>query len=280
MGLLKTPIRLVVCDMDGTLLDHDKSISMENRAAIRLAREQGIAFSVCTGRIQTMTEYYLKDLELETPVITANGALIWDPAERKTLWGLPMDESEVRKILYFCQKHSLDYCALTMETSYFSKDNVRRQRFEQYNSIAEANGFHPMKVSEFDEDFSCLKGKKVYKMLIYEVKEGQGKSAREFLDTLKETGYTSSEERLLDIAHRSVNKGYGLVKLAELLDIPLDSVCAMGDYENDIPMLRASGFPVAMGNGCEAIKKEAAFVTRSNEESGVAWAMEQFLKQR
>lgn len=272
-----TPIRLVVCDMDGTLFRGDKSISEENRAAIRRAKEQGIRFSVCTGRIQPMTEYYLKDLQLDTPVITANGALIWDPVEKKTLWDLPMEEGEVLSIMEFCREHDLDYCALTMGKSYFSRDNVRKQRFVQYNSIAAAHGFLPMELEEFDESFHCLKGKKVYKVLIYETKEGHGSLARTYLDTLKETGYTSSEDRLIDIAHRLVNKGYGLTKLAELLHIPLEAVCAMGDYDNDVPMLKVSGFPVAMGNGCDSVKKAAAFITKTNEESGVAWAMNQFL---
>lgn len=272
------PVELIVCDMDGTFLRGDKSITEENRAAIKRARERGIRFSVCTGRIQTMTEFYLKDLSIDTPVITANGALIWDPVRKETLWDLPMEEEEVLAILGFAKEQGLDYCALTMEMSYFCENNVRRQRFEQYNQIAAAHGFPPMGLSLFDEEFACLKGKRVYKILIYEVKEGQGQLAREFLDTLPKTGYTSSEDRLLDIAHRFVNKGSGLVELAKLLGIPLDRVCAMGDYENDIPMLQAAGYSVAMGNGCEEIKRVADFITRSNEESGVAWAMEHFLK--
>lgn len=271
-------IELIVCDLDGTFLRKDKSVTEENRAAVSRARERGIRFSICTGRIQTMTEYYLKDLELDTPVITANGALIWDPVSRETLWDLPMEEEEALAILRFAREQGLDYCALTMEMSYFCENNIRRQRFELYNQIARAHGFPPMGLMEFDTGFACLKGKRVYKILIYEVREGQGQLAREFLDTLPKTGYTSSEDRLLDIAHHAVNKGYGLRKLSELLEIPLEKVCAMGDYENDIPMLKEAGYSVAMGNGCEEIKKAADFVTRSNEDSGVAWAMEHFLK--
>lgn len=270
-------VSLIVCDMDGTLLANDKSVPEANRKAIIRAKEKGIRFSVCTGRIQPMTEFYLKDLKLDTPVITANGAVIWDPVSKKILWDLPMDEDEVLQLLRFCKEHKLDYCALTMEKSYFSPDNVRRQRFEQYNEIAEAHGFCPMQLCEFDDDFWCLQGKPVYKILIYEVKEGQAELARKYLETLEKTGYTTSEKGLLDIAHRSVNKGYGLERLAGLLNIPLAEVCAMGDYENDIPMLEICGSPVAMGNGCRAIREKAGYISRTNEESGVAWAMEHFL---
>lgn len=271
-------ISLIVCDMDGTLLGLDKTVPQVNRDAMIRAKAQGVRFSVCTGRIQPMTDFYLKDLDLDTPVITANGALIWDPVQRKTLWDLPMDQDEVLCILRFCKEHALDYCALTMKKSYFSPDNIRRQRFEQYNEIATANGFPSMELCEFDESFACMQGQKVYKLLIYDAEEKQTELAKKYLDTLKMTGYTSSEKGLLDIAHRQVNKGYGLTQLARLLDIPLSSVCAMGDYDNDIPMLECCGYPVAMGNGCDAIKKKAQFVTKANHEGGVAWAMEHYLK--
>ncbi len=270
-------VSLIVCDMDGTLFANDKTVPEVNRAAIERARKKGIRFSVCTGRIQPMTEFYLKDLELDTPVITANGAVIWDPVRKKTLWDLPMGEGEALDILRFCKKHRLDYCALTMKESYFSPGNVRKQRFEQYNRIAEENGFCPMELLPFDEDFVCVRRKKIYKILIYEVEKGQMKLAQGYLDGLEKTGYTSSETGLLDVAHKDVNKGSGLARLSGILGIPREAVCAMGDYQNDIPMLENSGFPVAMGNGCEEIKKAAAFVTKTNEEGGVAWAMEHWL---
>lgn len=268
---------LIVCDMDGTLLKEDKSIPKANKRAVMRAKRQGVRFSVCTGRIQPMTEFYLKDLDLDTPVITANGALIWDPVSEKVLWDMPMDSEEALGILRFCREHEFDYCAMTMEGSYFSPGNIRRQRFVRYNEIAQEEGLCPIPLLEFDEDFSLVREKRIYKILFYETAEGQTKLLSEYLDTLTETGYTASEERLLDIAHKSVNKGQGLIRLAGLLDIPLTEVCAMGDYYNDIPMLEVSGYPVAMGNGCEAIRKKAAFVTKTNEEGGVAWAMERFL---
>ena len=268
---------LIVSDMDGTLLANDKSVPEGNRRAIKRAREKGIRFSICTGRIQTMTEFYLKELKLDTPVITANGAVIWDPVSKKILWDYPMDEDEIFRLMWFCKEHKLDYCALTMERSYFSPDNVRRRRFELYNEIAKAHGFYPMQLCEFDDEFRCLRGEHVYKVLIYEVKAGQTALARKYLDALEKTGYTTSEKGLLDIAHRSVNKGFGLARLAELLHIPLERVCAMGDYENDIPMLEICGSPVAMGNGLRAVREKAVYVSKSNEEAGVAWAMEHFL---
>lgn len=275
--MVRKNIRLVVSDMDGTLLGADKRVSAVTREAIKRAERAGIRFSICTGRIQTMTEYYLGDLQLTTPVITANGALIWDPAGRKALWDQPMDEEELLSLLFFCREHHLDYCALTMGTSYFAADSVRRKRFEQYNEIARSGGFAPMSLAVFDDAFACIRGQKVYKVLINEVVPGQFAAAAAFIDTLKTIGYTSSEDRLLDVADRNISKGEGLKHLAQILGIPTDDVCAVGDYDNDIPMLRASGFPVAMANGCEAIRNVAEFVTKANTEDGVAYLLDQLL---
>lgn len=268
-------IRLVVSDMDGTLLRNDKSISEANRTAIRAGRKKGIRFSICTGRIQTMTEYYLRNLELDTPVITVNGALIWDPVECRSLWKRPMVEEELIDFLRFCRETHLDYCALTMEACYFSPHNMRKQRFLQYNRTAQECGLSTILLKPFDETFDCIKGKEVFKVLVYEVERGQFELAENYVDTLQLTGCTTSDTGLLDVAHTDVNKGMGLVQLARILGIPLHEVCAVGDYDNDIPMLEASGFPVAMGNARSAVKEKAQFVTKTNMEDGIAFLYEQ-----
>lgn len=272
-------IELFICDMDGTLLKNDKTISEENRRKIKQIRERGIQFSICTGRIQPMTEYYLKDLSLSAPVITANGALIWDPLDRKVLWEKPVDLEEAMELLRFCQIRRLDYCALTMEGSFFSPGNQRRERFEQYNRIAVGNGYAPMRLEELDPKFDCLKNLSIHKLLILEVEEGQLEEAKGFLKELPDMGWTSSEDRLLDISHSTVSKGKGLLKLCQLMKLAPERVCAMGDYENDLSLFAVAGCSVAMGNGSQKVKQSADFITRTNEEAGVAWAISHFLNE-
>jgi len=72
-------IRLVITDMDGTLLDSLKQISRRNREAIEKVRDRQIGFTICTGRIPTMIEYYVNTLDIHIPVVAANGAAVWDP---------------------------------------------------------------------------------------------------------------------------------------------------------------------------------------------------------
>lgn len=270
-------IKLIVCDLDGTLFNSEKHISKANREAISFAVSKGIRFSVCTGRIHTMVEFYLKELKQETPVIAANGAVIWDPMKEEALFDLALNEQEAMCILEFCKFYQLDYCALTMKNNYFSNNSKRRERFDQYNRIASAHGFKKMNLQNFDERHDCIRNEKIYKILIYELIPGQKQKAEIFLQSLKDTGYTTSEAGLLDIAHKSINKGFGLRKLAEILQLQPDEICAMGDYDNDIAMLEYAGVSIAMGNACDAVKKISTFTTKTNDEDGISWAIQRYI---
>lgn len=273
----KKKIRLIACDMDSTLLKDDKTISEKTLSMIREAKERKIRFTICSGRIPTMLEYYMKILELDTPAVTTNGAVIWDAQCGKPLDSSPMDKEETFAVMEFCAAHHLDYCALTLGASFFSPDSVRRKRFEQYNRIAAEGGFHTMELKTFDRDHACVRNLDVYKMLIYEVHPGDTGTALTFLKTLKKTGFTSSDPGLLDLSGRGVSKGYGLKRLAEILGIPQEEICAFGDYYNDISMLNYAGFPIAMKNGCDEIKSIASVITDSNEEDGVEKAVRRYI---
>lgn len=270
-------VKLVVSDIDGTLLNSDKDITKANREAIQRAREQNILFTLCTGRIVTMLEYYINTLEIATPIIAANGAIIWDPKTGKPAYEISMDSDEVKGILEICKFYQMDYCALTLETSYFSKNSVRVKHFQGYNNIAKANGVTEIRLETFDDSHHCINDLKIYKILIYDAVSRRINVIEDFIKTLKKTGYTSSDSGLLDISEVQVNKGFGIKKLAGILGLQPDEVCAVGDYKNDIPMLTFAGFPVAMGNACRELKDHAIFVTKTNDESGVAWMMENYI---
>ena len=270
-------IKLVVSDIDGTLLNRDRRITLSNLEAVRKAREQNILFTICTGRIPTMADYYRKELQLDIPMITANGAVIWDPKLGMPSYDIPMKPEDVTAVLELCQAYRLDYSALTLGTSYFSRNSIRIRRFQEYNRIAGSNGMPRMQLEFFDHGHRCVRDKKVYKILIYDPMPERLGMIRDDIMKLGGAGCTASEPGLLDVSEARVNKGFGIQKLTELLGLKPKEVCAVGDYTNDIPMLDYAGFPVAMGNACDELKEHAVYVTKTNEESGVAWLLEQFI---
>ena len=270
-------VKLIVSDIDGTLLTSDRKLTGENIAAIKKAEEQNIKFTICTGRVPSMLGYYIKTLEIDTPVITFNGAVVWDPVQDRTIFDIPMDEDELKGLLEICKYYQMDYGAMTMGINYFSKNSFRIAHYQEYNEFAKSQGMSIMEVDTFDEDHHCLDGIKVYKLLITDKDPKRIKILEDHLHTLKKTGYTTSDVGLLDIAEKSVNKGLGVQKLAQTLHLQPEEVCTIGDYDNDIPMLTYAGFSVAMGNALPYVKEHALYVTATNNESGLAQVMEKYI---
>lgn len=270
-------IRLVVCDLDGTLLNERFDISCENLKAIRRAQEKGIFVTICTGRIYRMTEYYVKLMDLRGPLVNANGACIVDSSLEKTIWERTLDYYQVKDLLEFCRDIGMDYGVLGREGGAYSLNSTRVNRILGYNDIARSHGEREIPVSVLDSDHECVKNMKIYKILIQQVREGQLDQIRSFIDEHTDLGYTSSEPGLLDVSARGISKGDGVRKLAALMDIPLEQTCAFGDYENDKSMFSVAGLSIAMENSSQSVKSSAMIVTRSNREDGVAYGLNKYI---
>jgi len=270
-------VKLIVSDIDGTLLTSDRSLTKENIDAIIKAKEHGIKFTLSTGRVASMLDYYIKTLAIDTPIVSLNGAVVWDPVNSCSIFDIPMDEDELKGLLEICKYYQMDYCAMTMGTNYFSKNSFRIERYREYNEFAKSLGKSIMQLDIFDDEHRCIEGIKVYKLLITEKDPLRIKPVIAHLQTLTKTGYTSSEPGLLDIAEKTVNKGLGVQKLAESLHLQPEEVCALGDYDNDIAMLEYAGFSVAMGNAPQNVKEHAFYVTGTNDENGLAQVLEKYI---
>ena len=105
---MSRPIRLIVTDMDGTLLDPDKQITARTVEAVRAARKQGVAVTICSGRIHTMMENYLPALPVEGLYLAANGAVIADAGTGAIVWGAPIQENEVAALLDWAAARNYD----------------------------------------------------------------------------------------------------------------------------------------------------------------------------
>jgi Cof subfamily protein (haloacid dehalogenase superfamily) len=273
----KNSIKLVVCDLDGTLLNSEKQITTPSLAAIAETRRRGIRFSVCTGRIPTMAQYYLEQLALDIPVITVNGAILWERSGRAVLKGTRLDRAEAVKIMRFCRDVGADHCALTLKGCWFSDNSVCVDRFRHYNEIAAKYGGDEIPIWRFDSEFACMDGIDCYKLLAYRLEAGQLRQIKDFIERLNKTDCTSSDPGMLDISAQGVSKGAGLQQLMEYLRVRPDEVCAMGDFENDISMLKNCAYPVAMKNACAEVKATARFITRDNDHDGVAYALREYV---
>ena len=270
-------IRMIVCDMDGTLLNSEKQISPGNRQAINRAREKGIYLSICSGRIPAMLPAYSLDLDIKGPLIAANGASVIDVQSETVHYQKPIERSACQALIDFAAPAELDLCILTDQGGWFSENSQRVQAFILYNEIAQKSGFSPIPLTYFAHGTQPELGGNILKILVYEIHPGDMALARTFLDDCPTLDYTSSDEGLLDICAPGVSKGNGLLRMMDLLGFSKEQVCVFGDFENDISMLKEAGLSFAMGNGTEGAKAAAMVETLSNDQDGVAAAIETYI---
>jgi Cof subfamily protein (haloacid dehalogenase superfamily) len=270
-------IRLIVCDLDGTLLDSRKMISTANFHAIRSARERGIFVTVCSGRIHPMLEVYSRRLGISGPLIASNGAVVYDTRTNTLPYLKAADREAVYALLRFCEDRDMDYIAATAEGCWYRKNSRRIARFEQYNQLAAASALPLIPLHEFSPLLNDALESDIYKILVSELGPEEQRITAEYVRSLGTLSATSSEPGLVDVSARGVDKGEGMRNLCGILGLEKQQVCAFGDYWNDIPMLDEAGLPIAMGNADDEVKKHALVTTASNDEDGVALAINQYI---
>lgn len=266
-------IKMVVSDLDQTLLNSDATFSPENLDAIRAAEAKGIFFTICSGRIFPMLEVYVRALDIQGPVITTNGAAIVDGKTGKLLSKHTIPHEIAVKILDYARERDYDYSALTGQVSYFSGNSQRIKRFERYNEIAESDGLKAMQLEYFNGRSYTNIEDEILKMLLYQIPAEEFSSVLAFLDSIPEIHFTSSDEGLLDIMAAGTNKGTAVAEVRKLMGLEKEQVCVFGDYINDLAMFEEAGLTVAMANAHEELKSKALYITDTNDRAGVARAL-------
>lgn len=270
-------ISLIVCDLDGTLLNSRKLISSENLVAIREAQAKGIFVTLCSGRVHTMLEAYTRMLDIRGPVVTANGAVIVDTRTGEMPYQNFVDRERVYPLLKFCLARNLDVVVVSSEGCWYSPGSSRIARFEQYNEIAGRDNLSRLPLRLFDPDYRETLSGDIYKVLVSGLSGEEQTQVEEQVRSTGNLSITSSEWGLVDIGAVGINKGKGVRILADLLGIEKREICVFGDYQNDIPMLECAGLPIVMGNASDTVKRHALVVTAANDEDGVALAIRRFI---
>jgi Cof subfamily protein (haloacid dehalogenase superfamily) len=266
-------ISLLAFDLDGTLLNNSSEIGGFTLSKIGRVMEQGVKVTVCSGRIPAMQQVYLSQLGVCGPYVACNGALVINHEDDTTLYQKTIARGPLEKFCVFAAETQLDACVQTRETLYFSKDNPRVSLLEEYNCLAEQHGLPTVRMGDITFEVSGAPVP-VYKAMVYAPKQRQFEKTAAFLRAEPELSYSFSATRLFDIVSRGADKGAGIKRVAGYYGIPLQEVCVFGDYDNDLPMFRAAGMSVAMGNAAAHLKMEATFVTDTNDNDGVGKALE------
>lgn len=268
-------IKLVVSDMDGTLLNKDGKISPANEKAIQSIRAMGVPFVLCTGRIYSAVKPYAEYLKLKAPVIGCNGAIIKSPESGEILYINEMKPEVVNKVVDIFRKYDHYFHFYDEDTVYAEK---RGPLFDYIEKMSQKLGGTGIK-TEIVDDVKTLIGSsvQVLKMGFNMIDEDVSPKIVEEVRTIKGLTVVQSAPTLMDIMNEDVSKGKAIEALASIFNISTDEIMAMGDNDNDVEMIRTAGVGVAMGNARDAVKAVADDIAVHHEEDGVAWALEKYV---
>jgi Cof subfamily protein (haloacid dehalogenase superfamily) len=284
-------MKLIAIDMDGTLVNKQLKVTKENSKIISQAVKDGHHVVIATGRSYDEARHTLEDAELHLPLICVNGAEIRS-AEWEILSSTPLEFSQYEEIKRILDKEDIYYELYTSKGTY--TDN-REKAYEVMKDIVitsnpEATDDDVQKAAlrrfrlglvSVVGDFEKLLDQndiEVYKFLAFSSDTARLQRAFQHLQAVDDLAVSSSADNNLEITNSEAQKGVALKRFAEIKGIPLENTMAIGDNYNDVSMLEIAGFPVAMGNAVDEIKEMASFVTKENDESGVAFAIQKFLE--
>lgn len=269
--------KLIAIDMDGTLLNSTGEISQKNKEAIIKATEKGIDVVVSTGRIFSSATYFAKLLKVITPVIACNGAYVSEYHRDNIILENPIEKKDLKEVIKILEKNDLYYHFYDNESFYTKDLEYNSLKYYEWNKKQDKDNKINIEIVKNPLNFIEKENVKVYKMVTMDNDFDKVMSARKELSKNENIEIVSSWHGSLDIMYKGVSKGKALKQLCNLYNIKNEEVIAIGDNENDLSMLEFAGTSVAMGNGIDLVKEYATFVTDTNDNDGVAKAIEKFV---
>ncbi len=270
-------IKLVALDLDGTTLNNDRVISERTRKAFSEADARGVNIVIATGRPFSALPKDVFEIDAIRYVLTSNGASITDLRENRTFYENCLSPAAVENAVALLRTHPYIIECFIKGTAYIEKwyyEQVERthESFKSVSYILETR--NPI---DGIYDF-MLENKNHIENINVNFEDVSEKPAmKEKLLRLPETTITSSFPHNLEIGGATTSKAQALSEMGRLLGITAGEMMAAGDSPNDIAMLKAVGFPVAVGNAEDEVKAAARYVAPPNYEDGVAEAIEKFV---
>ena len=274
MKLINHRYKLLVIDIDGTLVNRYGNISAEDREALAKARDLGVQVSLSTGRVIKACLIILKQLSLDSYHIFFDGALVSSPSQGKEVYAQPISKVVVRQMVEFAQSHNIDL-ELYSVTHYFAEretwsTEAHRQFFGLQATIV---------------DFTNLwEGERIIKGGLVTTTPQEAAKARRFCRQFSDSLHFSWARTpaypgvdFINLLALEVSKGKALETLASHLGVSLTEVVAVGDGTNDIPLLTSAGLAIAMGNAPDEVKAIADYITLDVDHSGLAAAINKLL---
>ncbi len=270
-------IKIIALDLDGTLMMPDHlTVSNANREAIKKAHEKGIKIAISTGRTLSIMWDVCKQVPQVDYVMYSNGAGVLDRQTGKNIYSSYIPNNVCNRII-----EKLDNLPVFVEIyingdSYAQKDKKEHFIYEYLPDKVGNILINTINMCENLSDEIC--DKNIEKMTVYCKHEEVYKEIWNYLSKMdNEITIASSIKGNIDITKIGVNKGTALDGMCKKLGIEKSEAMAFGDGGNDCPMLEYADYSFAMANGDDNCKAAAKYITKSNADDGVAWAINKYV---
>ncbi len=259
MKINATDIDAVVLDLDGTLLEPNKNISIRTLNLLNQLQSDGIRVIVATGRTLRSASGYCSGLDFISPMVLANGTLVYDFKQRDYIVS-HFQSMEVTEFL-------LQEATKGLKIQMYTTDKIFKN-----SDLSDTYGAS----DKYDDEYTFLikdiyeYRNQVIKTLIINKESETAKFREIFLAKFYDkTTMVKTWVNCYEVQANSANKGNGLKHIAKTYNIDLSKTIAIGDADNDIELLKTVGYPIAMKNASNALKDEAKEIIGSNDEDGV-----------
>ena len=271
-------VKLILLDLDGTLLDNNKNLPDENRRALEQAAARDVTIVPASGRLYNGMPECVRSLPFVRYAVGSNGAQVYDAREKKVirraeiplkLAGRVYDYLDTLPVIYDCYMDGSGWI-----------DSAQYARIDEFVADPTINRMVKILRGPVDNfrSFVATQGKPLQKIqMFFKDMDRRALELRRLAELFPELVVSSSIYNNIEMNIQSATKGEALRFLCRHLDIDVCDTMAFGDGSNDLPMIRAAGLGVAMANADEELLAEADYITDANDRNGVARALERFV---
>lgn len=275
-------MKLLVLDVDGTLFGSDGKVSMSSIEAMKMAQEKGVTIMLASGRdYSSLPLDQLKDVDIPY-VITCNGSAAYKTDTKEALYEECLDTEEMLEVFAYVLERGIHLNVQMNGGNYTEKkcqSYIKNMAVPDYVKEVLDETCEPVDdIVEFvrKNEVDILKV-----TLNFQMKEDgeylNREEVNQYLKKLPDIHVVDGGFANLEFNKAGVSKASGIRFMSKYLGIPKEDIMAIGDSENDIEMLKEAGFGIAMGNALDEVIAVADDVTTSNDEDGVAKAIEKYL---
>lgn len=262
-------IKIAFVDIDGTLSNSERKISLETTEAVKSAKGKGLIVVLSSGRNNRYVCNASKNANASNYIIACNGAEIFDYENNISIKTNKISEDKIKVIWEFCEENNIG-CILNSRNNRFCNKNYF---IEEEDKILIDN------ITNINED--------IFQMVTFGYEYEKMQELEKLINSINLNIANPSQSYLeknclnhhffFDVTNNYISKGKAIKELLEYLNLKKENAIGFGDHINDFDLFDAVGFKIAMGNANSKLKEKADFITLSNDEHGVAYFLNNFI---